>query len=390
MDKFDITIKSRVIFSPGASGGVGVIAREFNAHRVMIVVDPGIQKAGLDSLLVESLKREHIEISVFTRVDPNPTTQNVNDGVAFAKEFSPDVIIALGGGSSLDTGKAINLLRTRGGKIADYRGLLTEGSKLAPLIAIPTTAGTGSEVSPFVLISDHVSHAKIVIRDIQMIPDVAILDPILTTSMPRQITISTGVDALVHGIEAFVAKGSQPLSQALALEAIEIIYTTLPKVLEQPDHVENRGKMLIASNLAGMAFTLSYLGLAHSMANPLTRVAGMAHGMAVGLMLPYVILFNEPVAHKDYARIASRIFGSQSPSDPKEATRKLVSSLKTFLAGLGFPENLKKAGVSKDSLKEMAEEAIHQATARSNPREASLEEIVELYGYAYEGSEIFL
>jgi len=388
MDKFDITIKSRVIFSPGASGGVGVIAREFNAHRVMIVVDPGIQKAGLDSLLVESLKREHIEISVFTRVDPNPTTQNVNDGVAFAKEFSPDVIIALGGGSSLDDGKAINMIRTRGGKITDYRGMLAEGSELPPLIAIPTTAGTGSEVSPFILISDPVTHAKIVIRDIHMIPDVVLLDPMLTTSMPHHVMVSTGVDALAHGVEAFVAKGSQPFSQALALEAVQIIYTTLPRVIEQPDHLENRSKMLIASNLAGMAFSLSYLGLAHSMANPLTRVAGVAHGMAVGLMLPYVILFNEPVAHKDYARIASRIFGSQSPSDPKEATRKLVSSLKTFLAGLDFPENLKKAGVSKGSLKEMAEEAIRQATARSNPREAPLEDVKALYRYAYEGSGI--
>jgi alcohol dehydrogenase class IV len=266
--------------------------------------------------------------------------------------------------------------------------MLAEGSELPPLIAIPTTAGTGSEVSPFILISDPVTHAKIVIRDIHMIPDVVLLDPMLTTSMPHHVMVSTGVDALAHGVEAFVAKGSQPFSQALALEAVQIIYTTLPRVIEQPDHLENRSKMLIASNLAGMAFSLSYLGLAHSMANPLTRVAGVAHGMAVGLMLPYVILFNEPVAHKDYARIASRIFGSQSPSDPKEATRKLVSSLKTFLAGLDFPENLKKAGVSKDSLKEMAEEAIRQATARSNPREAPLEDVKALYRYAYEGSGI--
>jgi alcohol dehydrogenase len=389
MDEFDIMMKSRVVFSPGASGRVGVIAREFNAHRVMIVVDPGIQKAGLDSLLVESLKREHIEISIFAKVEPNPTIVNVEQGVELARAFSPDMIIALGGGSSLDAGKAINMIRTRGGKITDYRGMVTRGSKLPPLIAVPTTAGTGSEVSPFILISDPVTHGKIVIRDIHMIPDVAILDPTLTASMPRSITTSTGVDALAHGIEAFVAKGSQPFSQALALEAIQIIYITLPKVIEQPDNIEASGKMLVASNLAGMAFTLSYLGLAHSLANPLTRVAGMAHGMAVGLMLPYVILFNEPVAHKDYARIASLIFGSQSPSDPKEATRKLASSLKTFLAGLDFPENLRKAVVSKDSLKEMAEEAIHQATARSNPREASLEEIIELYRHAYEGFEIF-
>jgi alcohol dehydrogenase class IV len=387
MDEFDITMKSRVIFSLGASRRVGRIVREFDAHRAMIVTDPGIQKAGLDTLLVESLKREHIETSIFTQVEPNPTSQNVEDGLTMAREFYPDVIVALGGGSSLDAGKAVNMLRCRGGNIADYRGMLTGGSKLPPLIAIPTTAGTGSEVSPFILISDSVTHAKIVIRDIHMIPDVAILDPILTTSMPRKITIYTGVDALAHGIEAFVAKGSQPFSQALALEAIRIIYGTLPGVLERPENLDGRGQMLIASNLAGLAFTLSYLGLAHSLANPLIRVTGMAHGMAVGLTLPYVILFNEPVAHDDYARIAGLVLGGEAPSDPKEATLALASSLRKFLVRLNLPENLKRAGVPADRLAEMAEEAIRQATVRSNPREPNLEDLKALYGHAYEGTE---
>jgi alcohol dehydrogenase class IV len=385
MDEFDITMKSRVIFSLGASGRVGRVAREFDAHRAMIVTDPGIQKAGLDTLLVESLKREHIETSIFTQVEPNPTSQNVEDGLTMAREFYPDIIVALGGGSSLDAAKAVNMLRCRGGKIADYGGMLTGGSKLPPLIAIPTTAGTGSEVSPFILISDSVTHAKIVIRDIHMIPDVAILDPILTTSMPRKITIYTGVDALAHGIEAFVAKGSQPFSQALALEAIRIIYGTLPGVLERPENLDGRGQMLIASNLAGLAFTLSYLGLAHSLANPLTRVTGMAHGMAVGLTLPYVIMFNEPVAHDDYARIAGLVLGGEAPSDPKEATLALASSLTKFLVRLNLPENLKRAGVPADCLAEMAEEALRQATVRSNPREANLEDLNALYRHAYEG-----
>lgn len=386
MNEFDIVMKSRIIFSPGAAERVGAIARELNARRAMMVTDPGVQRVGLDGSVMESLQREHIETSVFREVEPNPTTKNVGDGLALAKEFSPDVMIALGGGSALDTGKAINLLRTRGGKIEDYRGASKGGSQLPPFIAIPTTAGTGSEVSPFILISDPVTHAKIVIRDIHMIPDVALLDPTLTISMPRQITVSTGVDALVHGIEAFVAKGSQPFSQAMALEAVDTIYSTLPSVTERPDDIEARGRMLIASNLAGMAFALSYLGLAHSMANPLTRVSGMAHGMAVGMVLPYVIRFNEPVARKEYASMTNRIFGRHSPSDPGEATLKLASSLRHFLASLGLPENLKAAGVPEDCLEEMAVEAIQQATARSNPREATLDDVKVLYRYAYDGA----
>lgn len=189
----------------------------------MIVTDQGIQKAGLDGPLLKSIKNEKLDISVFNKVEPNPTTKNIEDGLALAKEFHPDIIIALGGGSSIDAAKGINILHTRGGQITDYRGVVTGGSSLQPLIAVPTTAGTGSEATPFLPISDSVTHAKIVIRDVQAVPDIAVLDPNLTISLPRQATILTGVDALVHGFESFVAKGSQPHSQALGVEAIQII-----------------------------------------------------------------------------------------------------------------------------------------------------------------------
>lgn len=388
MNQFDITMKWRVVFAPGASGRVGELVHGFNAQRVMVVTDQGIQKAGLEGPLLKSLRNEKLDIAVFNKVEPNPTTKNVEDGFAMAKEFRPDIIIALGGGSSIDAAKAINILHTRGGQITSYRGVVTEGSSLQPLIAIPTTAGTGSEVTPFLLISDSGTHAKIVIRDFQAIPDIAVLDPNFTISLPRQTTILTGVDALVHGFESFVAKGTQFYSQALAMEAIQIIYTALPKVVKEPEDLDARGRMLLASNLTGMALALSYLGLAHSTANPLTRVAGMEHGLAVGLMLPYVIQFNEPVASNKYVRIASRILERGGPSEPKEATLNLASSLKKFLINLGFPEDLKKAGVSEESLQEMAEEAFTQATVKSNPREASLEDIMGIYQSAFEGSKI--
>lgn len=388
MDYFDIAMKWRILFAPSASERVGQLAHAFNAKRVMIVTDRGIQKAGIESPLLRSLRKEKLDISVFNKVDPNPTTKNVEDGLVLAKEFRPDIIIALGGGSSIDAAKAINILHTRGGQIADYRGVVTEGSPLKPLIAVPTTAGTGSEVSPFLLISDSVTHAKIVIRDVQAVPDIAVLDPNLTISLPRQATILTGVDALVHGFESFVAKGSQHHSQALGVEAIQIINRTLPKVVEEPNDLEARSQMLVASNLSGMALALSYLGLAHSTANPLTRVAGIEHGLAVGMMLPYVIQFNEPVASNKYIRIVNQIFERGGPSKPKEATLNLASSVKRFLVNLGFPENLKRAGVSEESLPEMAVEALTQATVKSNPREASLEDIMAIYQCAFEGSEI--
>lgn len=385
MKEFDVVMKSRVIFSPGSSERVGQIVRDWNVRRALVVTDPGIRKAGLDRGVYESLKREAMEIALFSDVEPNPTTENVDQGVQFARGFSPDLIVALGGGSSLDAGKAINVVFCRGGKITDYRGMSSSGKKLLPLIALPTTAGTGSEVSPFILISDAQSHGKIVTRDLHLIPDIALLDPVLTRSMPGWVTASTGVDALVHGIEAFVAKGSQPYSQSLALRAIETIYRTLPHVLERPDDLEGRGKMLVASNLAGMAFALSYLGLAHAMANPLTRVTGIAHGIAVGMVLPYVIRFNEPVAQNEYATIAIQILGNRCPSQPHEATLQMAFSLKRFITSLGLPDSLKAAGIPQDHLDEMAQEAFRQATVRSNPREATLEDLKMLYRDAYEG-----
>jgi alcohol dehydrogenase len=388
MNPFDLSFHFRVISSPGASGKAGEVVRSCNARRVMVVMDPGIERAGLHARLFESLKRHQVEVSIFTEVQPNPTTLNVEAGVKRANEFSPDMIIALGGGSSIDTAKAVNMLRICGGKLTDYRAGLP-AAKLPPLMAIPTTAGTGAEVTPFILISDSATHAKIVLRGPQMIPRISILDATLTTTLPRQVTTDTGIDALVHSVEAIVAKGSPLFSQALGLESLGIIYRTLPLVIENPANLEGREKMLAASNMAGLAFAYSYLGLSHSLSNPLTRVAGMAHGMAVGMVLPYVILFNYPAAPSEYAAIAARILGNAAPADPKEAAGRLAAAMKEFLRVLGYPPSLREAGISRDRIPEMAEEAILQPSARANPREATLDEIKTLYYRAYEGEEVF-
>jgi alcohol dehydrogenase len=385
MNAFDITMRYRVFFGEKICGKIGEWLRPYKAKRVMLVTDPGILAAGLDALLLQGLREAGIEVGVFQDVEPNPTTQNVEDGTAFAKRISPDVMIGLGGGSSLDAGKAINILLTRGGRIRDYQGMVKDGSPLLPMIAIPTTAGTGSEVSPFLLISDSATHGKIVVQDIQALPDIAVLDPQLTVTLPRQGTILTGVDALVHGLEAFVAKGAQPYSQGLAIEAIQLIFKNLPEVVQNPRDANLRGEMLIASNLAGMAMATSYLGLAHSLANPLSRVAGMTHGMAVGLTISYVIAFNGPAAKTTYFRIARTLLGNACPTAPEEAILELASEIKNFLLRLGLPENLEDAGVKGSDLAEMSKEAMRQATVKSNPREPTLEDLMSLYEAAFRG-----
>ncbi len=384
MDAFNVTMGFRIHYGEGASEKVGEWVAPYRAKKVMVVTDTGILSAGLDAPLLRGLRSAGLEVFVFHDVDPNPTTKNVEEGVLFAGKFRPDMIVALGGGSPIDTAKAVNIVRSRGGQIRDYVRSIHEGP-LPPLVAIPTTAGTGSEVSPFLLVSDSTTHAKIVIRDNRIIPDMAVLDPHLTVTMPKQVTVLTGVDAMVHSLEAFVAKGAQPYSQGLAMEAIRTIHRTLPEVVLKPNNVELRGRLLIASNLAGMALTMSYLGLAHSMANPLTRTYGMTHGLAVGLMIPYVIKFNEPVAGDEYLRVAAGLLETQRPSPPGEVLRALREEIKRFLCALGLPKNLEEAGVQKEDLLGMSQEAITQATAKSNPRPASVEDILSIYQNAYTG-----
>ena len=242
----------------------------------------------------------------------DPTIDNVEQGLAQAQEFEPQLLVALGGGSAMDCAKAINILFNRGGRLQDYAGSVPGGSALLPLVALPTSAGTGSEVSPFLLISDNESHAKMVIRDPKAIPKIAVLDPTLTRSLPPGATLYAGLDALVHGFESYVAVGSQPYTQALALQAVELIVDNLPRVMSEPSDLEARGSMLVAANMAGMAFSLSYLGLAHSLANALAKVAGVPHGMAVGMMLSRVIRFNQDAAKDEYCKLARHLLGSSA------------------------------------------------------------------------------
>jgi len=274
MDTFDLQMNFRVVLKNQAQESTAELLGQMGAQRVLLVTDAGIQGAGLDRAYHQALTAKGIETAVFNEVEPNPTTANVEAGLAVAREFGPQAFLGIGGGSVLDCAKGINILLNRGGKMADYAGPQQGGAALLPLVAAPTTAGTGSEVSPFLLISDSETHAKIVCKDWQAIPKVAILDPSLSLTLPPMSTLFAGLDALVHGFESYVAKGSQPYTQALALKSIGLVHQNLPKVMAEPSGVEARGNMLIASNLAGMAFALSYLGLSHSLANALTKMKG--------------------------------------------------------------------------------------------------------------------
>ncbi|MEN6440336.1 MAG: iron-containing alcohol dehydrogenase [Syntrophobacter sp.] len=378
MGAFDLNMKFRIIHTLQSEAAVRSLATGMWVNRVFMVTDPGIQAVGLDQPIVDALKGSGIALSLFSEVEPNPTVNNVERGLAQAREFKPELLVALGGGSSLDCAKAINILYNRGGRLRDYVGFTPGGKALLPLVALPTSAGTGSEVSPFLLISDNESHAKIVVREPDAIPTVAVLDPTLTRSLPPKATLYAGLDAMVHGFESYVAVGNQPYTQALALQAVELVVSNLPRVMVEPSDLEARGNMLIAANMAGMAFSLSYLGLAHSLANALAKVAGVPHGMAVGMMLSSAIRFNQAVTADLYCKLARHLLGPQCPGQASEACEALADFVHSFGVRLGMPATLGEIGIKAGQIPFLVEEALRQATIKSNPRTPSSEELTTL------------
>ncbi|MGO9119969.1 MAG: iron-containing alcohol dehydrogenase family protein [Desulfomonilaceae bacterium] len=378
MHPFDLGMNYRIIYGEQSAVVVSNLAAELVANRVLLVTDPGIQAIGLDRPILESLRKQGASVLLFNGVEPNPTTENVDHGLAQAREFRPSLLVALGGGSAMDCAKAINIRLHREGRLQDYAGSVLGGSPLLPLVALPTTAGTGSEVTPFLLISDSETHAKIVIRDPQAIPKVAVLDPNLTRSLPAEATLYAGLDALVHCFESYVAVGSQPYTEALAVRAINLILHNLPRVMAEPTDLHARGRMLVAANLAGMAFSLSYLGLAHSFANALTKIGAVPHGKAVGMMIPWVIRFNHSVAPDKYHELATYALGDKCPQKPDESGEALADFVQSFEVSLGMPAKLNEVGIKAEQIPNLVEETLRQATIRTNPRNPSSEELKAL------------
>jgi len=311
-----------------------------------------------------------VESAVFDGVRENPSTLDVANCVAVAREFQTDFIIGLGGGSSMDTAKGANFLLTNGGRMQDYWGVGKATQPMLPMIAIPTTAGTGSECQCFALISDEVTHAKMACGDPKAAPKVALLDPELTVSMPPRVTILTGIDALTHAVETAVTKKRNAISLMYSREAFRLLIEGFERVLSDPKDIEARGFMLLGAAFAGAAIENSMLGAAHSCANPLTAHYGIVHGHAVGLMLPHVVRFNSELAGA--AQEYRRLFDGDLP----ERIRHLLLEAQ-------LPATLQACGIPRESIPTLAQEAKTQWTAQFNPRSLDEKDFEGLYEAAY-------
>lgn len=379
--------RTRLVYGLGAVQRVGEEARQIGAARVLVVTDPGIVAAGHVERAVRSLEGAGVAAVVFDRVRENPTTLDVDRCLEAARAARIDAIVGLGGGSSLDTAKGCNFLITNGGRMRDYWGVGRASEPLLPLIAIPTTAGTGSECQSFALIADEETHQKMACGDPKAAPRVAILDPELTLSQPRAVAACTGMDALAHAVETAVTRRRTPLSQVFSREAFRLTLESFPRVLERPEDLEARSAMLLGAAFAGMAIELSMLGAAHSCANPLTARFGIIHGQAVGVMLPHVVRFNgrDPAAARAYRDLAVAAGIVPLEADPAPAVEALAGRLEQCLRAAGLAESLAALGVTADAVPALAEGASQQWTARFNPREPAREDFARLYESALAG-----
>jgi alcohol dehydrogenase len=378
---FDKQPRTRLIFGNGVVSRIGSLAVELGASRVLLVTDPGIVRAGHASRVRESLLAHVGDVEVFDQARENPDSLCVEECAARAREFRPDVIVGLGGGSALDTAKGCNFIHTNGGRIHDYWGVGKAAQPMLPFIAVPTTAGTGSECQSAALIADANTHMKMACVDPKAAARIAILDPELTLSQPPHVTAHTGIDAIAHAVESAVTSKRNAISLMYSHEAFKLLVPSLPRVLRDPADLQARGRMLLGAALAGTAIELSMLGAAHSAANPLTAHFDVVHGAAVGLMLPHVVRFN--AADFDvrlaYAELASAPEIACVSDGPEQAVEALIGRLEALLNLARVPKSTAEAGVDPKLLPVMAEEASRQWTANFNPRPIGADDFRALY-----------
>lgn len=376
MIPFDFQPRTRVVFGPGSVTRAGQFARELGFSRTLVVADPGIRHAGHAATLLESLTAERIETFLFDGFGVNPDSAMVDAGAAFARPLNVDSVIGIGGGSSLDCAKGINFVLRNGGTIADYRGYGKAATPLLPMIGIPTTAGTGSEAQSYAVIADAATHMKMACGDPSAACRVAILDPDLTLTAPRHVSSMAGYDAIAHAVETAVTAKRSTLSDVFSHQAWQLLSGAFERVLLHPTDAEARSAMLLGAHFAGMAIEHSMLGAAHACANPLTARHGIAHGLALAILLPHVVRWNAPVARDRYAALLGAPRRRARDEDPAE---RLARRLADFAIAGHLAITLGDAGVEASAIPELARLAASQWTGTFNPRPFDAKGAEEIY-----------
>ncbi|MEP1931083.1 MAG: iron-containing alcohol dehydrogenase [Roseibium sp.] len=382
---FTFNTSQRIVFESGAAANLAKHAADYIGTRPLLITDKGIISCGLLQPVVSALSDAGLAVSVFDGVTADPHRSIIDAAMNVASSLQPTSIIGFGGGSSLDVAKLVALLQGNGKNLDDAWGIGNATGPRLPLILIPTTAGTGSEVTPISIITVEEDEKKGVVSP-HLLPDLAILDPILTLGLPAQVTAATGIDAMVHAIEAYASKSANnnPVSRMLAIEALKLLGANIETAVFKSDDEAARGAMLLGSMLAGMAFANSPVAAVHALAYPIGGTFHVPHGLSNALVLPHVLKFNNVVAAETYAQLAPNLFPDLgSVVDAKERAGLLADRLAILTAKLGLQTRLQDVGISEDDLPKMAQDAMKQTRLLvNNPRELTESDALAIYSAA--------
>jgi 1,3-propanediol dehydrogenase/alcohol dehydrogenase len=371
----------KILYGPGALEQAGAEASAFGKRAFVVTGKNSARKSGLLDKLLSILKAAGIQATVFNGINPDPTVEEVARGVEAARKSGSQVIVALGGGSALDAAKAVSIMLTNPGPITDYEHKAPSRPGV-PVLAVPTTAGTGSEVSRYTVITDKVRQVKMLLGSPHLIPQLAILDPLLTVGMPPGVTAATGMDALTHAIEAYISTAAQPATDLQALSAIRLISGSLVKAVVNGENLEARGNMLLGQMQAGLAFSNSSVALVHALSRPLGARLGVPHGLANAILLPTVMEFNRPSCPERLADVAAAMGEKVEGLSVREASTRAVQAIAELFRKTGLPGTLGEAGVTEDIIPQLARDAMQSGSVLFNPRRPNEEEIAALYRLA--------
>jgi len=381
-DTFTFQAPTTVTFGAGAVKHLAQVVAPLG-RRPLVVTDPGIAASGILQQVTDALAPAVSGFETFSDVEPNPSSETVERAVAAYRRADCDCLVGAGGGSAMDVAKVAAALISHGGKVRDYEGVGKIPGPTVPVVAVPTTAGTGSEVTVFSIITDRERKVKMVVGSPYILPTAAVCDPVLTISMPQPLTAATGIDALVHGIECFINAVVNPVAKALALESIRLIGRSLRTAYGHGRDLAARYDMLLGSTVAALAFTRTRLGNVHAMALPLGAHFDVPHGVATGLLLPYVMEWNLIACTATYPQIAAALGESVAGFSPRAASEVAVEAVRQLNADIAIPERLRDLGVTRDAIGVLADDSMKSGNIAVNPRLTRREDIVHLFEQAF-------
>lgn len=368
-------------FGPGARKELPEVLNRLGCKKVFVVTDKGLLKFGVAKMVTDVMDEAGIPYEIFSEVKPNPTVTNVKDGLKAFKESKANVIVAIGGGSAMDTAKGIGIVANNPefGDIVSLEGCAPTKHKSVPIVALPTTAGTAAETTINYVIIDEDKQKKMVCVDPNDIPAVAIIDAELMYSLPKGLTAATGMDALTHAIEGHITKGAWEMSDMFELEAIRMISKYLPVAVEEPTNADARNGMAVAQYIAGMAFSNVGLGLVHGMAHPMGSLFDVPHGVANALLLPTIMEFNMPACLNKYPEIAKAMGVDVSGMTKEQASQAACDAVKDLAIKVGIPQHLSELGITAEDIPALAQQALEDVCTPGNPRDVTLDDIKALY-----------